>query len=186
MNVDKLEELKTHLVNEDLDVAEAMVKAPQKRYHGQSQDPIFWPDDYFDGKSDYTLEKYSLKDSQMKKYGKILTKLRGRLVDLAHKTAKEDAQLPIQPNSKYLDKLLKRMHKGYIRTSPSVDVATIKSDTPVMHRRKGRRRPMLTTGEKLSIIYAAIVDQLPWKAVAKEHRISISTLSALVRKSKKN
>ena len=55
-----------------------------------------------------------------------------------------------------------------------------------MHRKKGCRRPTLTTGEKLTIIHAAIVLQLPWKEITKEHRVSMATVGMLVGKAKKN
>ena len=44
---------------------------------------------------------------------------------------------------------------------------------------------MLTTGEKLTIIHEAIVLQLPWKELVKEHRVSMSTIGHLVGKAKK-
>jgi hypothetical protein len=43
---------------------------------------------------------------------------------------------------------------------------------------------MLTTGEKLGIIHDAIVKQLPWKDICKEHRVSMSTIGILVGKAK--
>ena len=55
-----------------------------------------------------------------------------------------------------------------------------------MHRKKGCRRPTLTTGEKLTIIHAAIVLQLPWKEITKEHRVSMATVGMLVGKAKRN
>ena len=36
-----------------------------------------------------------------------------------------------------------------------------------MNRRKGRRRKMLTTAEKLAVVHAALVEQLPWKEITK-------------------
>ena len=55
-----------------------------------------------------------------------------------------------------------------------------------MHRKKGSRRQVLTTTEKLAIIHSAVVEQLPWKIISKEHRVSLPTISILVSKSKKN
>ena len=55
-----------------------------------------------------------------------------------------------------------------------------------MHRKKGCRRPTLTVDEKLKIVHAAIVKQLLWKEIAKEHRVSVATVGMLVGKAKKN
>ena len=44
---------------------------------------------------------------------------------------------------------------------------------------------MLTVAEKLDIVHDAIVKQLLWKDIAKEHRVSISVIAQLISKAKK-
>ena len=70
------------------------------------------------------------------------------------------------------------MHKGYFRQAKVED--EIKEDIPIASRRKGRKRPVLTTSEKIDIVHQAIVEKLPFKEIAKEHRVSIGTVSQLV------
>ena len=126
---------------------------------------IFWPDDFFDGSKDISLENYSLRSKELKKYGKIITKIRTRLRDLAKQTAKEDMEKEIAPNTTYLEKMLRKMHKGYHKETSKQD-QIFKPEVPIPLRKKGSRRPMLTTKEKLDIVHAAIVQQLPWKEIS--------------------
>ena len=120
----------------------------------------------------------------MKSYAKQISQMRSRLRDRAHQAAKEDFEEAMELDQKYLSKLLARIHKGYwpqVKTD-DVDMPTV---TPIMNRKKGSRRPVLTVGEKLTILHQAIVQKLPWKEIAKEHRVSKSNVNRLVRLSKK-
>ena len=42
---DKIENLRTYLVNQDLTISEGMVRPPLRRYKLGDQDPVFWPAD---------------------------------------------------------------------------------------------------------------------------------------------
>ena len=75
------------------------------------------------------------------------------------------------------------MHKGFFRVkAPTLE---LEEEVPAPCRKRGSRRPVLTVSEKLAIIHQAVVEQLPWKEIAKEHRVSVPTVGILVGKARK-
>ena len=84
----------------------------------------------------------------------------------------------------YFTKLAKRMHNGYFIEKKVSD--ELEEQVPIPNRKKGKKRPILGTTEKIDIVHQAIVQLLPWKDIAKEHRVSVSSVSNLVTKAKKN
>ena len=110
---DNIDDLKVYAVHQDLAVAEAMVRAPPRRQKPGYGEPTFWPDDYLDGRTVDSLDRYTLSEAQQKKYGKAITRLRKRLREDAHRAAKDDYQPDLDLDQKYLCNLLRRMHQGY-------------------------------------------------------------------------
>jgi hypothetical protein len=88
----------------------------------------------------------------LRHYAKKISQLRARLRERAYEAAKEDFEPDINLDSKYLSKLLTRMHKGYWPKERTTD-REVKSVTPIMNRKKGSRRAVLTIGEKLTILH---------------------------------
>ena len=85
-----------------------------------------------------------------------------------------------------LGKLGARIHKGYFTSSlPKVDCGFSHKETPAPARRKGIRRPTLTQSEKLAIVHAVVVKLKKVKDVAKEYRVTVSTVGVLVSKAKR-
>ena len=53
---DSLDDLKTYTVHQDLQLAGHMVRAPLRRYKPGDGEPIFWPDDFFEGREALSLD----------------------------------------------------------------------------------------------------------------------------------
>ena len=79
MRNDNLDDIKTHIVSQDIEVAERMVRPPLKRYRAGDGDQVFWPRDEFDGRKDLNLESNTLSEPKLRKYAQIISKLRQRL-----------------------------------------------------------------------------------------------------------
>lgn len=113
---------------------------------------VYWPDKELSGQTDLSLEKHTLKETKLKSYAKQISQIRSRLREQAYQAAKEDFQPALELDQKYLSRLLDRIHKGYWPQDRTYD-QDIKTVTPIMNRKKGSKRPMLTVGEKLTILH---------------------------------
>jgi hypothetical protein len=84
-------------------------------------------------------------------------------------------------------KTTKKINRGYARKSQhgSSGKASGSRDLSIKDYKRGRRRPTLTQQEKLEIAHQCIVGQRKWADVAKEHRVSVGTVSMLVTKVKR-
>jgi len=153
LRTDNPEDYKTYPVHQDLEVAESMVRAPLRRRKPGDDEPVFWPADALDSGKELSLASYSLSEPKLRKYAEQISKLRKRLRDDAKSAALADSEPELELDQRYLSKLLERMHKGYFPKVATEAYDIITEPTPVMMRKKGKRRPMLTTGDKLAILH---------------------------------
>ena len=109
----KVEDLKTFILHQDLEVAGSMVRPPLKRQREGDKEMVYWPDKELSGQTDLSLEKHTLKETKLKSYAKQISQIRSRLREQAYQAAKEDFQPALELDQKYLSRLLDRIHKGY-------------------------------------------------------------------------
>ena len=75
------------------------------------------------------------------------------------------------------------MHNGFFREQKEVNCPN--EEVPVPCRKKGSRRPVLTVSEKLAIVHKAVVEQLIYRDISKEFRVTVQTVCRIVAKAKK-
>ena len=121
MKHDSLDEITTHIVNQDIEIAGAMVRPPLKRNRPGDGEQVFWPKDEFDGRKDLNLDSNTLTEPKLRKYAQMISKLRQRLRKTALQSAEEDSEQIMQINPTYLTRLTKRMHKGYFPRNAATD-----------------------------------------------------------------
>ena len=148
---DEQSELKTYLVHQDIQLSDGMARPPAGRFHGYNYKPIFWPDDFVEEHSNYSLTTNSLSVAKLKSYGQKVSKIRKRMRAEAVKLSLKPGVDLSEMTAGYFNRLSKRIHKGYfVEKKPLLE---IQEDTPVMNRMRGIRRPVLSVGEKLAIIH---------------------------------
>ena len=78
------------------------------------------------------------------------------------------------------------MHKGYFNKKVNTDAdENYDLDKSPLDRRKGSRRAVLTTKEKLDIAHAVIIEHREVKEIAKEYRVTCALVRHYVSKIKK-
>ena len=129
------------------------------------------------------MESHALSEPKLKKFGQKFTQLRKRLRQQALKAAKEDDEDPLDLDANDFSKLEKRMHQGYFRAEKAAGMPI--DEVPIMSRKISRKRSALCAQQKINIVHQAIVQCLPFKDIAKEHRISVNVINKLVGKARK-
>jgi hypothetical protein len=114
--------------------------------------------------------------------GERLTEFRTRLRQAALTANEQETFSSSEDLHADLGKLAARIHKGYFTSLPKVDSGFSYNETPAPARKKGSRRPLLTQSEKLAIVHAVVVNLKKVKDVAKEYRVTVSTVGVLVHK----
>ena len=111
--------------------------------------------------------------------------MRSDLRAAALKTGQQDL---LESSQKALEKLAGKMNRGYFHgyLPRSMLHQALKSDVPPGSRKKGSKRGKVDLAEQMEIAQKVLVGSQFYYEVAKEHRVSISRVSGIVFKVKKD
>ena len=122
-----------------------------------------------------------MSENELKEIGIKVSERRSYLRELALAAAqKED----ILANQKAVEQLSKRMTRGYFQAAkPTAQLhAALKAQVPALCQHRGTKRGNMSFDEQMEVARKALIACEAYKDVAKAHRISVSRVSAIVKK----
>ena len=186
MHNDDLSNIMTYELGPELLLDAGLGPPSQGRGRPAAWQPLFWPPHFKKEGHDFTTAGNILTEHRLLELGEQLSEFRTRLRLAALAANEQEAASSPEDLQADLGKLGARIHKGYFTSaSPKADSGFSHKETPAPARKKGSKRAMLTQSEKLAIVHAVVVKLKKLKDVAKEYRVTVSTVGVLVHKARR-
>ena len=141
------------------------------------------------------MAEHQLNVGQLKEYGVIATKIRRQLEEAAEAQARsemlfrrsqKDTLREQKEEVAMIGRLVRRRGTWVEAVRERYTPDDFSQPVPVGLRRRTGKRPPMSVAEKIQVVHQVLVGHDFQKDVAREHRISNTTVSKLVKKAVKN
>ncbi len=178
--------IKSYLVSTDLLYVSGIPATPPTRRE-KNWEPFFFSKTFIKDNPDISLEKFKLSNNRLKTIGVQVTKLREvirREVERDHIHQAVEQQTSLKEVQK-LGSKSKRSHTTRELVLKREMVPDLPKTVPPGSRRRSRKHNPISTHKKIQIVHKALVCKELHGSIAKEHRVSIATVSRLACKAKR-